>query len=155
MNAQQVLLVSPKYTCVHWRNQYIVGPLRKVWVRTKMWWRNITQQWDCSPLIGPTNTRWCGRLPRQEKGKRTTGEEACWKPCTSANSSTPTTRTVVWPVIFPGYHCLTNHPLDKFNHAGELIVSNYAAVSINNNNQFAYTELLAMMTTACWCSHTL
>ena len=99
---------------------------------------------------GPTNTRWCGRLPRQEKGKRTTGEEVCWKPCTSANSSTPPTRTVVWPVILPGYHCLTNpHPLDKFNHLGELIVSNYVAVSINNNNQFVYTELLVMMTTAC------
>ena len=55
-----------------------------------------------------SNTKWTGRPPRQEKWKRTTGREEYWKPCTSTNSSTPPTLTVVWPSILPGYHCLTS-----------------------------------------------
>ena len=42
-----------------------------------------------------TNTKWTGRLRRQEKRKGTTGREEYWKPCTSTNSSTPQTRNVV------------------------------------------------------------
>ena len=74
---------------------------------TRMRWKNTRPTMGWQSTLALTITKWIGRAPRQEKLKGTTGREGYWKPCTSTNSSTPPTWTVVWQLIPHGCCCLT------------------------------------------------
>ena len=127
-----ILWCTPLVKCsVHWSG--CTEQWTWQYATTRMRWRNTTPTMGWQPTLGPTNTKWTGRPPRQEKWKGTTGIEGYWKPCAFINSNTPPTWTVVWQSIPPGCHCLTNpHALYTFfqTHSSPFIIESRALLSL-------------------------